>query len=153
MSTHPLASIQFDALLSCAIEVLVSLLVYWLKNTQRQDFNMRGQKVGSLAELSPDEDTARRLAIRRSRWDDSSRKSDLSMRRHHSTSEIVRSDTCVNNKFLNGWILVEKLAMKISSSQLNFFMHSFREVWCSSLGRGDDLTCVQRSLTNVSTLM
>lgn len=67
MSTHPLASIQFDALLSCAIEVLVSLLVYWLKNTQRQDFNMRGQKVGSLAELSPDEDTATRLAIRRSR--------------------------------------------------------------------------------------
>ena len=74
MLTRPLDSIQFDALLSCAIEDLVSLLVYWLNwedSTARlwrqQDGNMLEQKVDS--ELSADEDTARR-AIRRSRWED-----------------------------------------------------------------------------------
>ena len=96
---------------------------------RRQDCDMQELKVDSLAELSADEDTAARRAIRRSRWENPSHKSELSMWRRNSKSEVVRSDTYVNNKFLNGWILVEKLAMKISSSQLNFFMHSFRELW------------------------
>ena len=86
---------------------------------------MQEVKVDSLAELSVDEDTATRRALRRSRWENSSHKSEWSMWRRHSKSEVVRSDTYVNNKFLNGWILIEKLAMKISSSQLNFFSTRF----------------------------
>lgn len=66
MLTCPLAKIQIDVLLSCVIEVLVSLLVYWLKTeTRRQDCNMQEVKVDS--ELSVDENTATRRAIRRSR--------------------------------------------------------------------------------------
>lgn len=89
-------------------------LVYWLKKTQRQDCHMEGAKVNS--ELSADEATARRDIRRRNRWEDSNRKSASSTCRHHAKTEVVRSDTSVNNKFLNGWTLVDKLVMKISSS-------------------------------------
>lgn len=69
--------------------------------------------MGSFVEILLDEDIVMCFVICCSRWDDLSWKFDLSMWCYYFILEVVWLDICVNNKFLNGWILVEKLVMKI----------------------------------------